>query len=240
VEAMMENGATGAVPSFGGSPAEEIVAWAAQRFGDRLALACSFGAEDMVLLDMLSKVAPRTRVFVLDTGRLHQATYDLMERARERYGIQFVVHFPRTETVEQLVRVKGPNSFYESLENRKECCHIRKVEPLSRALAGLDAWFTGLRRGQSVTREDLEVAEIDGAHGGIWKINPLADWSEEQVWDYIRANNVPYHKLHDQGYPSIGCEPCTRAVLPGQDRRSGRWWWEDPAQKECGLHVRQQ
>jgi phosphoadenosine phosphosulfate reductase len=225
------------VASFEGASADEIVAWAAGRFGERLALACSFGAEDMVLVDILARVAPAAHVFVLDTGRLHQATYDLMQRARERYPLEFRTYFPRTASVEELIRVKGPNSFYESVDNRKECCHIRKVEPLGRALAGLDAWMTGLRRAQSVTRTALDIVESDEAHGGIVKINPLAEWPEERVWEYIRANNVPYHRLHDQGYPSIGCEPCTRPVLPGQDLRSGRWWWENPEGKECGLHL---
>jgi phosphoadenosine phosphosulfate reductase len=219
---------------------QAVLAWAAARFGDRLALACSMGAEDMVLLDMLVKIQPRARVFLLDTGRLHQETYDLMERVRERYGIEFEVHFPRTGAVEGLLREKGPNSFYQSVEARRECCHIRKVEPLSRALAGLDAWITGLRREQAVTRSEVAVVEEDADHGGTLKINPLVSWTEAQVWDYISEHNVPYHRLHDEGYPSIGCAPCTRAISPGEDVRAGRWWWENPEQKECGLHVRRE
>lgn len=223
-----------------GATPQEVLAWAAARFGDHVALACSMGAEDMVLLDILVEIRPRARVFLLDTGRLHQETYDLVERARERYGIDFEVYFPRSEAVEGLLRVKGPNSFYQSVEERRECCHIRKVEPLSRALSGLDAWITGLRREQAVTRSEVAVVEEDAGHGGILKINPLVTWTGEQVWEYIREHNVPYHRLHDQGYPSIGCAPCTRAILPGEDVRAGRWWWENPEQKECGLHVRRE
>jgi phosphoadenosine phosphosulfate reductase len=225
-------------PALKGASPQTILEWAVRRFGDRVSLACSLGVEDMAILDMLSRITPAPRVFVLDTGRLHQETYDLMERARDRYGVEFEVYFPAAENVERLVRIKGPNSFYNSLEDRRECCGIRKVEPLSRALAGEDAWITGLRRGQAVTRGALSAVEQDDAHGGIVKISPLADWSDEQVWEYVRSNNVPYHRLHDQGFPSIGCAPCTRAVLPGEDIRAGRWWWENSDQKECGLHAR--
>ena len=207
-----------------------------KEFGPRAALASSFGAEDMVLVDMLAEIDRLARIFFLDTGRLHQETYDLMDRALACYGIKLEVYFPKAESVERLVRTKGPNSFYRSVEDRKECCRIRKVEPLQRALSTVDAWITGLRRAQSPTRAELRTVEIDETHGGILKINPLACWTEEDVWRYIRANNVPYHKLHDQGYPSIGCVPCTRAIEPGEDIRAGRWWWEKPEHKECGLH----
>ena len=218
--------------------AQEIVACAVRKLGNRVILASSFGAEDVVLIDMLCKATASPRIFLLDTGRLHQETYDIVDRIRARYGVEIEAYFPQTDAVQELIRVKGANSFYESVENRKECCFIRKVEPLARALSGVDAWVTGLRRSQSVTRGELPKIEIDGAHGGILKINPLADWSEEEVWDYIRTNDVPYNKLHDQGFPSIGCAPCTRAVQPGEDIRAGRWWWESPEHKECGLHIR--
>ncbi len=210
---------------------------ALDEFGDRVALACSFGVEDVVLVDMLSRLTPSPRVFAIDTGRLHQATYEVMERVRERYGIPIEVYFPEREAVERLERGHGFFSFKQSLGDRHECCHIRKVEPLERALAELDAWITGLRREQSVTRTQVAVAERDDSHGGIVKLNPLVDWTNDDVWDYIRRHNVPYNRLHDEGYPSIGCDPCTRAVGPGEHPRAGRWWWESPEHKECGLHV---
>lgn len=224
---------------FASKPPEELLQWAVNEFGSNLTLACSLGAEDMVLVDMITKVDPQARIFVFDTGRLHEETYATMERARERYNIEFESYFPNTSSAENLVRSKGPVSFYKSVENRKECCFIRKVEPLNRALSNVDAWITGLRRAQSVTRTSLEKLEIDLDHSGIIKLNPLADWSEEQVWEYLRSNEVPWNPLHDKGFPSIGCAPCTRAVSPGEDLRAGRWWWENPEQKECGLHVRQ-
>ncbi|MBI2844201.1 MAG: phosphoadenylyl-sulfate reductase [Armatimonadetes bacterium] len=223
---------------FEGLRAYEIVQWSVREFGSRVALASSFGAEDMVLLDMLARADARARVFLLDTGRLHQETYDLVDTARARYGIGIEVYFPERGSVERLMMEKGPNSFYRSVEDRKECCRIRKVEPLARALSSVDAWITGLRRSQSVTRADVGVVETDEAHGGILKINPLASWSEEDVWSYVRDNNVPHHPLHDRGFPSIGCAPCTRAIEPGEDVRAGRWWWENPEHKECGLHTK--
>jgi phosphoadenosine phosphosulfate reductase len=221
-----------------GKHPREAVAWAVDTFGDGLALACSFSAEDVVLVDLLVKRSPRPRVFCLDTGRLHQATYDTMDAVRLKYGIAIESYFPRTEAVEAMVRAKGPNLFYDSVENRKECCRVRKVEPLGRALAGLSAWMTGLRREQGTTRTDVPVVERDEVHGGIVKVNPLAAWTWDEVWAYVRANRLPYNRLHDAGFPSIGCEPCTRAVNPGEDPRAGRWWWELPESKECGLHVR--
>jgi phosphoadenosine phosphosulfate reductase len=216
----------------------ELVAWAEQKFGKAVKLACSFGAEDIVLLDMCRKAIESPSVFVLDTGRLHEETYRTMERCREFFGVEFQIYSPDTVALQNLVGQKGPFSFYASIDNRHECCGIRKVEPLKRALSDASAWITGLRRQQSVTRTHLPFLEQDDSHGQILKLNPIADWSEEQVWEYIRANKLPYNKLHDLGFPSIGCEPCTRAVLPGQDIRAGRWWWESPEHKECGLHVR--
>ena len=218
--------------------AQEVLAWGIRQFFPRIGLASSFGAEDVVLIDMLVKIHPKASVFTLDTGRLNEETYEVMERVREKYGISIQSYFPNSERVERLEREKGFYSFRASIENRKECCGIRKVEPLNRALAELDAWITGLRRAQAVTRSDVPKVEMDAAHGRMVKLNPLADWSEDKVWEYIRANGVPYNRLHDQGYPSIGCAPCTRAVKPGESVRAGRWWWESPEQKECGLHVK--
>lgn len=218
--------------------AADRIAWAVQEYGDTLTFACSFGAEDMVVLDLLQHLKPNAPVFLLDTGRLHQETYDLIERAREHYGREFEVYAPQTEALQELLRAHGPNSFYQSVEARRQCCRVRKVEPLRRALTGKRAWLTGLRREQSVTRTGLPLLEVDVANGGILKINPLADWSEAQVWAYIKENRVPVNALHRKGFPSIGCAPCTRAIAPGEDIRAGRWWWEDPAHKECGLHRR--
>ena len=217
--------------------AEDIVTWALHEFGEGLALASSFGAEDVVLIDLLMRVDPKARIFTLDTGRLNQETYEVMDKMKEKYGCTIETYFPAAPRVEQMVREQGFNLFYASIDNRKLCCNIRKVEPLNRALKGLKAWMTGLRREQVVTRTAVKKVEWDDGHA-MYKLNPLADWTWNQVWDYIRANKVPYNALHDQGYPSIGCEPCTRAVKPGEDFRAGRWWWERPEEKECGLHVK--
>ena len=216
-----------------------VLRWAIQSF-PRIGFASSFGAEDVVVIDLISKADPQRKVvlFTLDTGRLHEETYDIMEKIRQKYGVKIVPFFPNREAVEKLEKEKGFYSFRQSIENRKECCGIRKVEPLGRALAGLDAWITGLRREQAVTRTALAKVEVDSAHSNIGKVNPIADWTTQQIWDYIRSNQVPYNKLHDLNFPSIGCSPCTRAVKPGEDIRAGRWWWETPEQKECGLHVK--
>jgi phosphoadenosine phosphosulfate reductase len=185
---------------------------------------------------------PGVRVFTLDTGRLPQATHDLIDRVRDRYGVPVEVVFPDPFEVAQMVRQGGQNLFYESVEKRQLCCRIRKVEPMRRyfATAGLDAWVAGLRRGQGVTRTEAAKVEVDEAHGGLVKINPLVDWSLEQVWDYVRDHNVPVNRLHKQGYPSVGCDPCSRAIQPGEDIRAGRWWWENPETKECGIHVEEE
>jgi phosphoadenosine phosphosulfate reductase len=212
--------------------------WAFARFHPHLALACSFQAEESVLIDLMHRIRGADfRLFTLDTGRLNQETYDCMDAIRERYGIQIEVFFPEAMGVEKMVRENGLNLFYNSVQLRKLCCGVRKVEPLSRALKDLDAWMTGLRREQAVTRADVHKIEVDRDHGNIIKINPLVDWSYDDVWDYIRKNNVPYNRLHKQGYPSIGCAPCTRSVEPAEDLRAGRWWWENPDTKECGLHI---
>lgn len=217
---------------------ETVLKWAVHEFGSSVTLACSFGAEDVVLVDMLAKATASPRIFCLDTGRLHSETYDVMDAVRDRYGITIETYFPQHDAVEQMVRSKGVNLFYQSVENRKECCGVRKVEPLGRALAGMRAWITGLRSAQAVTRSNTPMIEWDAAHGGMAKINPLINWTEAQVWDYIKLHQVPYNRLHDQGFPSIGCAPCTRAIQPGEDIRAGRWWWESPEHKECGLHSR--
>jgi phosphoadenosine phosphosulfate reductase len=201
-------------------------------------LACSFSVEDVVIIDMFSRLQLPVGIFALDTGRLNEETYEVADAIAERYQVTIDWYFPRHEAVEQLLREKGSLSFRESLANRHECCHIRKVEPLGRALHGLAGWVTGLRREQSVTRADLAPLERDEANGGIIKINPLLEWTEQQVWEYADTNRVPVNRLHRQGYPSIGCAPCTRPVAPGEHPRSGRWWWENPEHKECGLHRR--
>jgi phosphoadenosine phosphosulfate reductase len=209
--------------------------------GDELRIACSFGVEDMIVLHEAARagraIGRSPRVFLLDTGRLHQETYDLVDRARERYQIPIDVYSPETFAIEDLVRRKGANSFYASVEERKACCAVRKLGPLARALHGARAWVTGLRREQSPTRANVDAVELDEANG-LTKINPLATWSEPDVWAFVEANAVPVHALHRRGYASIGCAPCTRAIAPGEHVRAGRWWWEDPDHKECGLHRR--
>lgn len=217
--------------------AMEVLKWAINAYAPKIALASSFGAEDVILIDMMVKINKgKAKIFTLDTGRLNQETYDVMDAIRKKYDIQIEVYFPEQRETEEMVKIKGMNLMYESVENRKLCCEIRKVHPLNRALSKLDGWITGLRREQAITRANIYKLEIDSSHGNIVKINPLADWTNEMIWDYIHKNNVPYNKLHDSGYPSIGCEPCTRAVHRGEDPRAGRWWWENATQKECGLH----
>jgi phosphoadenosine phosphosulfate reductase len=217
--------------------AMEVLKWAINSYAPKIALASSFGAEDVILIDMMVKInKEKAKIFTLDTGRLNQETYDVMDAIRKKYDIEIEVYFPEQRETEEMVKIKGMNLMYESVENRKLCCEIRKVHPLNRALSKLDGWITGLRREQAITRANIYKLEIDSSHGNIAKINPLADWTNEMIWDYIHKNNVPYNKLHDSGYPSIGCEPCTRAVHRGEDPRAGRWWWENATQKECGLH----
>lgn len=201
-----------------------------------ITLASSLGAEDQVLTHMIRHADLPISIFVLDTGRLHQETYSVMSKTQALYGFKYQVFFPQTETVQAMVSTHGPNLFYESIQFRKQCCGIRKVEPLGRALSGKSGWVTGQRREQAVTRTQMDVIEWDEAHG-ILKFNPLASWTTEEVWGYIKTHSIPYNILHDRGFPSIGCAPCTRAVKPGDDLRSGRWWWEDPDKKECGLHI---
>ena len=220
-----------------GLGAREILTWAIGNLHPRLALSCSFGnAEGLVLLDMMHRIEPASRVYVLDTGRLPQATYDLIDRVRDRYGKDVEVVFPDAAAVQAMVRERGMNLFYESLENRQICCRLRKVEPNRRYLAELDGHVTGLRREQGVTRSEVSKVEFED-DGRLLKINPLVDWSHDEVWAYVREHNVPVNRLHAEGYPSVGCAPCSRAVEPGDDPRSGRWWWENPDTRECGLHV---
>lgn len=209
---------------------------ASQEF-NAITFANSYGAEDMVLTDIIVKEKLAIEIFSLDTGRLPAETYTLMGEVESTYNTKPVVFFPKHEAVENYVRTQGINAFYESIELRKACCHMRKVEPLQRALAGKQAWVTGMRAEQATTRASLPTREFD-AGNKLEKYNPLSDWTEQEIWAYIRMFDVPYNALHDQFYPSIGCAPCTRAVAMGEDIRAGRWWWEDPTSKECGLHVK--
>lgn len=218
----------------------DFVAWALDRYGERLALALGLNVEGTILLHLLDAAASRSalkpRVFTIDTGRLHGESYELLERLRSRYHLPLEIYFPRTPAVEALYRARGPLSFFESVDNRKECCAIRKVEPLGRALEGVDAWMAGLRRAQGPTRASTERIERDA--DGRSKLSPLAEFTDEEVWEEARRLQVPVHPLHLRGYPSIGCAPCTRAVQPGEPARAGRWWWEDESLRECGIHRR--
>jgi phosphoadenosine phosphosulfate reductase len=209
---------------------------ASNEFG-AITFANSYGAEDMVLTDLITKENLAIEIFSLDTGRLPAETYTLMSEVEKQYETKPIVFFPKHDAVESYVRTNGINAFYESIELRKACCHMRKVEPLKRALSGKQAWVTGMRAEQAATRASLPTREFDEGNK-LEKFNPLSDWTEQEVWAYIRIYNVPYNALHDQFYPSIGCAPCTRAVAMGEDIRAGRWWWEDPNNKECGLHVK--
>ncbi|HEY5511365.1 MAG TPA: phosphoadenylyl-sulfate reductase [Prolixibacteraceae bacterium] len=215
----------------------EMIRFFLEEYKGRIALSSSLGLEDQVLTQMVCSVDKNIKIFTLDTGRLFPETYDLIHRTNQKYEIQMQVYFPEAHQVEEMVRTKGINLFYNSIDDRKTCCRIRKLEPLRRAFSGLDVWICGLRRDQSVTRSEMQPIEWDEANGLI-KLNPLIDWSEQQVREYIKENKIPYNPLHDKDYPSIGCQPCTRAVLPEEDLRAGRWWWENPDTKECGLHKR--
>ena len=217
----------------------EVVAWALERFGDRAAVVTALQVDGMAILDMAYRIDPRVRIVTVDTGRLPAETYAFMEQVRQRYPrARWDVRFPDYEEVEAMVRTSGPNLFRQDVSLRLTCCQIRKVHHLLRALADLDAWFTGLRRDQTASRANVKKVEMDLDHDGIVKVNPLADWTKEEVWEYVRTHQVPYHPLYDKGYASIGCEPCTRAVRPGENDRAGRWWWEVNAPKECGIHYK--
>ena len=226
-----------AAERFEHASAQELLAWALERFHPKMAISAAGGVDGMAIVDMAWKINPEIRVFTLDTGRLPPETYALFEEIREKYGIKVEFEFPERTAVEKMVFVSGPNLMYRSVEDRLKCCEIRKVEPLKRKLATLDAWVAGLRRDQWKTRKSIAKVELDRDHGGIVKLNPLADWSQDEVWDYVRKNEVPYHELFDHGYSSIGCIPCTRPVQPGEDERAGRWWWEQDTDKECGIHC---
>jgi len=202
----------------------------------KIAQSTSLGAEDQVLTDMICTIDNKTRIFSLDTGRLFQETYDLIENTNKKYNINIDIYFPDWQNVEEMVREKGINLFYRSIENRKRCCYLRKIEPLTRALKGMEVWISGIRKDQTVSRFYSELVEWDDTHKLV-KINPLLKWTEKQVWEYIKEHNVPYNILHDRGYKSIGCQPCTRAVKKGEDFRAGRWWWEEPDSRECGVNI---
>ena len=220
----------------GDGQAEDVLAWALNTFHPRIAIACSF--QHAVLLRMAVEIRADVRVFSIDTGRLPEETYECARDIEKHFGIKIEWYLPRQEQLEQMLREKGPFSFRESVDARRQCCAVRKVEPLNRALSGLDAWVTGVRRDQNVTRQSVNQVEIDDAHGGITKVNPLADWSYSDVRDYVTKHKLPYNSLFEKGYSSIGCACCTRRVELGEDPRAGRWWWEHPEHKECGLHVR--
>lgn len=222
---------------FAKADATQIIEYFIKEYGKEAALSSSLGAEDQVLTDMILKTDKEANIFTLDTGRLHPETYDVMDATNLKYGVKLNVFFPENDKVEELYQTQGINGHFESIDNRKRCCGIRKIEPLKRALKPLKVWITGLRASQSVTRVDMPVVEWDDNFKVI-KVNPLINWSEDDVWDYIKSNNVPYNKLHDKGFPSIGCAPCTRAIKEGEDIRAGRWWWENPEHKECGLHAK--
>ena len=222
---------------FENSSAEEVLAYFLKEFQGEIALSSSLSYEDQVLTDMICEIDKSTRIFTLDTGRCFPETYSLIERTNERYGIKLEVYFPDYQNVQKMVAEHGVNLFYGSVELRHLCCNVRKIEPLQRALKGLKVWICGLRREQSITRKDMQLVEWD-ANNSLVKLNPLIHWTEDEVKSYVKQHSVPYNKLHDKGFPSIGCQPCTRAVEPGEDIRSGRWWWENPEHRECGLHRR--
>ncbi len=222
---------------FRNSSPQELLEWALNQFGDELVLVTSFQKEGMVLIDTASRLNRPFRVATIDTGRLHEETHAFIDRVRKHYGLRLEVYFPDAEAVRRMVSEHGSNLFYYSIEARLQCCRFRKVEPLQRILKGARAWITGLRAEQWVTRRNIHRIERDAEHGGILKLNPLADWSEQQVDRYIRRYRVPIHPLYAEGYTSIGCAPCTRPVRKGEHPRAGRWWWEGDARKECGMHC---
>ncbi|MCX6276754.1 MAG: phosphoadenylyl-sulfate reductase [Bacteroidetes bacterium] len=231
----MKEKVTGLQNQFKHAEPQDVLSWFATSFNGKIAFSTSLGAEDQVITFMLASLGKQVRIFTLDTGRFFQETYDLLDVTTKKYSIEIAVLFPQTSGVEAMVNDKGINLFYESVENRRLCCDLRKKEPLKRALSGMEVWITGMRQEQSVTRSGAALIEWDDRNQ-IIKLNPLINWTNDMVWSYIRQNHIPYNELHDCGYPSIGCSPCTRAVQPGEDIRAGRWWWELPQNKECGLH----
>lgn len=211
---------------------------AAVRDYGRVVYSSSLGAESLVLTDLIWTHVPEIEIFTLDTGRLHEETLSLIERLERRYGKRMKVFYPDPDALQAWVSANGINGFYNGVAERQGCCAVRKIEPFKRAIAGAGAWVTGVRREQSSTRALAQPVEIDQANGGIARISPILDWTHDEVWHYIRSRRLPYNPLHDKGFPSIGCAPCTRAVEPGEDSRSGRWWWENSESKECGLQPR--
>ena len=222
---------------FEGQSPDVVLQYFLSGYTGKIALSSSLSIEDQVLTDLIVKIDPSTRIFTLDTGRLFPETYSLIDKTNVKYDIHLEVLFPDYTEVEKMVKEEGINLFYKGIDQRRACCRVRKLDPLKRAFQGLEVWVCGLRKEQSVTRQAVKLIEWD-ENNGLIKLNPLINFSEDEVWDYIRKHHVPYNKLHDQGFPSIGCQPCTRAVKPGEDIRAGRWWWENPDQKECGLHKR--
>lgn len=218
-----------------GKSSLEVLDYFVSHFTDKIGFASSFGVEDQIITQKLFSLKKKIKIFTLDTGRLFPETYELIDKTRSRYKLDIDIYFPNSSEVETMVNSKGINLFYEGIENRKLCCGIRKIKPLKRALSTLDIWISGLRREQSPTRSDMKLLEWD-ENNALLKVNPLIEWTEKDCWDYVKKNNIPYNTLHDKGFLSIGCQPCTRAIEKGEDIRAGRWWWEDPESKECGLH----
>lgn len=222
---------------FLNADAQTIIKKSIALFGNKISFASSMGLEDQAITHIISKEEKKCEIFTLDTGRMFYETYDLIERTQNQLKVKINIFFPKAEAIENLVNSKGINLFFYDVNQRKECCQIRKIEPLSRALNGMEAWICGLRRDQSITRKDINFAEWD-SNNNLIKINPLLNWTESDLNRYIKTNKIPYNMLHDKGFPSIGCAPCTRAITEGEDVRAGRWWWENPETKECGLHKK--
>jgi len=220
-----------------GKSAQEIISFFVGKMNDKITFGTSLGAEDQVITHMLVESKMDFKIFTLDTARLFAESYELIDRTNKRYDIKIDVFFPDYNEVEEMVAEKGINLFFDSIDNRHLCCQIRKLNPLKRAVVGREAWFTGLRKSQSVTRVDMQIVEWD-ENSAMLKVNPLIDWSEDDVWNYIEEHSIPFNPLHKKGYPSIGCQPCTRAIMEGEDVRAGRWWWENPESRECGLHQK--
>lgn len=220
-----------------GKNSEDIITFFLEKYAGKIAFASSMGVEDQLITHLIANINKPVYIFTLDTGRLFPETFDLIDKTQKRYKVDLKIYFPDSSGVQNMVNASGIDLFYESIENRKQCCNIRKTEPLQRALKDIDVWICGLRREQSPTRSEMQIVEWDSFNGLI-KINPLIEWTEEETWNFVKANNVPYNTLHDKGFNSIGCQPCTRAIIEGEDSRAGRWWWENPETKECGLHKR--
>ena len=222
---------------FEDSSPEELLNWTLEELHPNVGIGTSFQVQGMVLIDMLMRINSEARIFTLDTGRLNKETYEVMEEVNNKYNTIVEIIFPEKDEVEQMVNTHGINLFYKSVENRRMCCKIRKTNPLNKFLRSLDGWISSIRRDQTQSRSGAKKFEIDYLHGRILKVNPLVNWTLEQVWSYVKRNEVPYNKLHDMGYPSIGCAPCTRPIKDGEDVRAGRWWWEIETDKECGIHY---